>query len=114
RDADMLQRAGLIVESKEQRAHGVVSALVPAESGDHAVGGARVLDLDHRALARCVGTLLRFRHDPVEARTLEAGEPLGGDRSVARGRCQVEGWCHACEQALQFLSTLVLRRATKI
>ena len=40
-DADMLEHAAVIVESQEQRADRVPSALVPAESGDHTVGRAR-------------------------------------------------------------------------
>ena len=57
RDADVVQHAVIVVEAEQQRADGVLAALVPAEAGDHAVGGARVLDLEHRALARLVGAL---------------------------------------------------------
>ena len=51
-------------------------ALVPAEAGDDAVGGARVLDLDHRALAGLVRAVSRLRDDAVEAGAFEAREPV--------------------------------------
>ena len=61
----------------------LLPALVPAEAGDDAVGGARVLHLDHRALARLVDAVLRLGDHAVEAGALEARQPLAGD---ARGR----------------------------
>ena len=54
-DADVLQRAGVVVEAEQERADGrPLAALVPAEAGDDAVAFALVLDLEHDALVRLV------------------------------------------------------------
>src|SRR6185369_4773276 len=50
--ADVLQHAAVVIEAEQQRPDSVLAALVPAESRDHAIGGANVLDLEHRALPR--------------------------------------------------------------
>src|SRR5262245_49811526 len=50
-DADVVQRALVVVQAEKQRSdQRVLPVLVPAETRHHAVGGARVLDLDHGAL----------------------------------------------------------------
>ena len=46
--------------------------LVPAEAGDDAVGGARVLDLDHRALAGLIRPVDRLGDHAVEPGALES------------------------------------------
>ena len=75
-----MQHAVVVVEPEQQRAdERVLAALVPAEAGDHAVGGALVLDLQHHALARRVGERLGLRHHAVEAGAFEPLEPVGGD-----------------------------------
>src|SRR5581483_1270655 len=79
RDADVVQHAALVVQAEEQRPDDPFAELVPAETADHALGGARVLHLDHGALARLVGKLAQLRHHPVEARALEALEPVARD-----------------------------------
>src|SRR2546427_4916505 len=38
--ADVLQRAAVIVQAEQQRAHRVLARLVPTKSSHHAVGGA--------------------------------------------------------------------------
>ena len=50
--------------------------LVPAEAGDGAVGGALVLDLDHRPLAGLVRAIEPLGDDAVEAGALEPVEPV--------------------------------------
>src|SRR5262249_6404107 len=45
RDADVLEVAVLVVQAEQQRADDAGALLVRAEAGDHAVRGARVLDL---------------------------------------------------------------------
>ena len=67
-----------------------VPALVPAEAGDDAIGGARVLDLDHRALARLVARPTRLGDDAVEAGAFEARRASRRDRAIARHRREVE------------------------
>src|SRR5207247_4627979 len=66
-DADVMQHALAVVEPEQQRADELVlAALVPAKAADHAVGGARVLDLQHRALARRVRERLGLGDHAVE------------------------------------------------
>ena len=67
------------------------TVLVPAEPRDHAVGGALVLDLEHRPLARLIGRVEPLRDDTVQARAFEPLEPALRRRPVARRRCQVDG-----------------------
>ena len=89
-DADVVQRALVVVEPEQQRADQRAGALlVPAEAGDHAVGGAHVLHLEHRALARLVGGVARLGDHAVEAGALEAVEPVA---RRPRGRaCRASG-----------------------
>ena len=86
----MLQRAAVIVQAEQQRADRVLARLVPAKSRHHAVGGAGVLDLEHRALAGLVGAVETFRHHAVESCALEAVEPVGRERDVGGGRRQMD------------------------
>src|SRR3989441_3286870 len=65
--ADVVECSLRVVEPEEQRADPLArSLLVPAEAGDHAVGGAHVLDLDHHTLARLVDAGLVLGDHPVE------------------------------------------------
>src|SRR5256885_1177690 len=75
--ADVGAPAGIVVEAEEARAdHGAGSVLVPSEAGDRAIGGARVRDLEHRALARPVRLVEALGYHAVEARGLEAADPV--------------------------------------
>src|SRR5262249_52898899 len=85
RDADVLERSPVVVQAQQQRADDAFPFLVPAKARDDAVGGARVLDLHHRALAGLVGPALWLRDHAVEPRAFEATEPLAGERAIARG-----------------------------
>ena len=79
-----MQRALVVVEAEQQRAdEPVLSRLVPAKARDDAVGRARVLDLDHRALARLVRAVLRLGDHAVETGAFEPREPV---RRHARSR----------------------------
>src|SRR5262249_48551340 len=77
RDPDVLQRAVLVVQPEQQRADDSRALLVPAEAGDDAVCGARVLDLQHRALAGLVRALRTLGDHTVEPGALETPEPVG-------------------------------------
>ena len=82
-DADVLQRAGIVEETEQQRADcGALAFLVPAEAGDDAVAIALVLHLEHHALVRLVGAGTRLGHDAVETGALEAAEPIRGDARI--------------------------------
>ena len=64
-----------LVEPEQQRADRVRTRLVHPVAGDHAVGGPRVLDLEHDALVGLVGDRQRLGDHSVEAGALELGEP---------------------------------------
>jgi hypothetical protein len=109
----VVEDAGVVVEAEQQRADrlgaALLGALVPAEAGDDAVGGASVLDLQHRPLARLVRRVERLGDDAVEAGALELAQPRGGDLAVARRRRQVERRRRVREQRLESGAALVLR-----
>src|SRR5688572_27140726 len=106
----MVQYLPVVIEPEQQRSDGVPAALVPAEPGDHALRRSRVFDLDHRALARLIGEIRRFRDYAVETRAFEAGEPVHGERAIARHRRQVNRRADVAQQLLELLPALALRR----
>src|SRR5581483_4997776 len=101
-DADVVQPPAVVVQPEQQRSDELVlPRLVPAKTRDDAIRRARVLDLEHRALARLVYTVFRLRHDAVEARAFETLQPLGRDRDIARHRRQMNRRRHTVEQPLE-------------
>src|SRR5262245_53826573 len=105
----MVQVSFVIVETEEQRANGVVTALVPSESGDNAIGGARVLDLEHRTRAGHVRLRVRLGNDAIEAGTFKTFEPLRGNLAIACHRRQVDRRLHLREETLEFAAAFALR-----
>ena len=92
RDADVVQRPVVIVETQQERAHGRPRAvLVPAEAGDDAVAVALMLHLEHDPLVRLVEARRLLGHDAVQACALEAAEPVGGHAAIGGDRRQVDG-----------------------
>ena len=85
--ADRGQRAVVVVQAEQQRTDRVRPALVHPVAGDHAVGGALVLDLEHHPLVRLVGAVERLGDDAVQPGALELGEPAlrRSSRSVVAG-----------------------------
>ena len=113
--ADVVKGSVLVIEPEEQGSNErVLSILVPAESGDDAIRGARVLHFDHRALARLVDAELRLDDDPVEARALESRQPLCRGPRIACHRRQVNRRLDPGERALQQRPALGLRRLAQI
>ena len=114
-DADVLQVAGVVVETEQQRADGVsLAALVPAEAGDDAVAVALVLHLEHHALVRLVDAARRLRHHAVEAGALEAPEPVA--RRRARSRVAGVRWSGGCaprQQRLERRAPLAKRASAR-
>ena len=108
--ADVLQLAAVIVEAEEQRADRVLTCLVPAEASHDAVGGARVLDLDHRALTGLVRELGRLRDDAVQPRALELLEPFFRDVAVVRHEGEMERRTQPRKFLFQQPPALALRR----
>ncbi len=88
----------------------VLSALVPAEAGHHALGSALVLHFDHRALAGEILAAIQLRNHPVQAGAFEARQPIERDLPLARARCEVQGRPHLAQQLLE--SRAARRRAT--
>ena len=86
---DVLELPVGVPQAEEQRAdQRARPVLVPAEAGDHAVGGAGVLDLRHRPLARLVRAVGALGDHAVEAGALEDVEPVAGDRRIGGRRRQ--------------------------
>jgi hypothetical protein len=111
----VVERAGAVVEAEQERADELVLAvLVPAEPGDDAVRGARVLDLEHRALARLIGERVGLGHHAVEPGALEALEPVGGDGAIARHRRDVDRRLDAGEGLLEAGAALGLRAFAEV
>ena len=76
----MVELARLIVEAEQQGGDlGTVDAV--AEAADHAVGGAQLLDLQHRPLARLVGAVELLGDNSVE-RSAGLVEPGLSDRPI--------------------------------
>ena len=92
RHADVVQRARVVVEAEQQRADERPRALlVPAEAGHHAVRGARVLHLDHRALAGLVGACSRaWRSTPSSPAPSKRWNHSGATARSRRARREVD------------------------
>ena len=87
-----MQHAGVVVEARAAASRRrPCRVLVPAEAGHDAVGGAHVLDLQHRALAGLVGASTRASRSRRRARRLRtaASQSLGLG-AIARHRRQVQ------------------------
>ena len=90
-DADVLQRAGVIEKAEQERAdHCTLTVLMPAKTGNDTVTVALVLDLEHHALIRFVGSQNRFSDDAVETGAFEAAKPVRRNAQFASCGCQVE------------------------
>ena len=105
-----MQCAAMVVQSEQQRADEcVLAVLVPSKAGHDTVGRARVLHLDHGALARLVASVFGFGDHTVEAGPLETRQPLRRRPCVARHGRQVDRRTQRAECALQQAAPLRLR-----
>ena len=115
RHADVMQATAIVIQPEQQRSDQLVLAvLVPPESGDDAVGGARVLDLDHRALAWLIRAVERLRDHAIETGALESCQPLRRDSAIVRHRRQMDRRLRAAEQPLEAAAALALRDIAKV
>ena len=111
----MVERARVVEQAEEQRPDvGAGTVLVPAEAGDDAVGGPLVLDLEHRPLARLVGSIESLRDDAVETGALEPLEPVRGGGAIAGGRRQVDRRLGGAEDHLESRPPLALRDRAQV
>ena len=110
-----MERARVVEQAEQQRPDvGARAVLVPAEPGDDAVGRALVLDLEHRPLARLVGSVESLGDDPVETGALEPLEPVRGGRAIAGRRGQVDRRLGGPEDRLQSSPSLALRDLAQV
>src|SRR5262245_12007028 len=113
--ADVLERARRVVEPEQERAdRHSGTALVPAEARHHAVALPLVLHLEHHPLVRLVGAAFGLRHHAVQARALEASEPVGRGAALLGGRRQVQGRLGALEQRLELAAALAERAGAQV
>ena len=111
----MVQPARIVVQAEQERPDQLArSVLVPTESGDDAIGGARVLDLEHRPLARLIGAAGWLGDDAVQTGTFELGQPSGGQLPVSRAGGQVQGCFGLGQQALERRPPLDLRTRAQV
>ncbi len=80
-------------------------------TGDNALGGTRVLDLEHDALVGLVGPGQRFGDDPVEPGAFEELEPLLGDLAIRRRRGDVDRWSRVGQRVDQQLAAFLEAQA---
>ena len=104
----MVERA-VVVEQSEEEGPDDAAVLVPAEPGYDAVRRPLVLDLDHRPLALAVGVVEALGDDAVEARALEALEPLSGKLSISGRRGEVDRRTDRSQRPLEHLAALAQR-----
>ena len=79
-NADVLQRAGIVIQAKQKRAHrSALASFVPSKAGHDAIAVALMLDLEHHALVRLIGAGNWLGHDAIETRAFKAPEPIGCD-----------------------------------
>ena len=96
-------RTPVVVVQAEQERTDDPAVLVPAESGHHAVGGALMLDLQHRPLVLEVAQITGFGHHTVETGPFEPGEPVGGHVGVVVAGVTCTGGSASLERLLRAL-----------
>src|SRR5689334_3602244 len=99
-----MERAFLVIQSEKKRTDPILSALVPPEAGNHAVGRANVLHFDHRPLARLIGSGFRLGNHTVETSAFELVEPPGRHFAIPRHRREVKWRLCLGEKRLEFRS----------
>ena len=77
------------------------------------MNGAGVLDLEHRPLPRLVRIGEALGHHAVEPGALEAGEPVGRDRSIAGRRSRGAPAASASGRFLELLAPCLERQAAE-
>ncbi len=111
----MLQPSFVVVQAEEQGTYArVLPVLVPAEARDDAVSRARVLHLDHRALAGLIGPVDRLGDHAVEPGALESCQPFRRQRAIAGHRGQVNRRPGIGQQPLQAPAPLRLRDTAQV
>ena len=107
------RRRGRAAASRPPRAR-LPRCSCASEAGDHAVGGANVLDLQHRPLAGLVRPSSGLATMPSRPAPSKRSQPLLGDRAVARRRRQVERRARIGEQPLEGAAALIWARSSRL
>ena len=111
----MVELPGVVIQPEQQRADVRPGAvLVPAEAGNDAVGGALVLDLEHRPLPRLVPRLETLGDDAIEAGALEPIEPVRGLVPIRRRGRQVDRRLDAFQRRFEPGAAGGLRHVTQV
>ena len=113
RDTDVLKGAGAVVQPEHQ-APDDGSGLVQPVAGNHDVGGAHVLDLQHRPLVLLVGRPARLGDDAVQPGALKESEPVASEGRVVGGRGQVNRGGGFGQGLLEQGPSLLLRSARQV
>src|SRR5262249_1119706 len=104
-NADMMKRAGVIVQAQQQRSNGtLVAVLMPAKTGNDTIAIALVFDLEHDTLVGLVNACERLRDNTIESRTFESAKPVccdaqfsGCGRDVNWRQCRCQDRSQLCE-----------------
>ncbi len=114
-DADVVQHAAVVVQPQLQGAHGRagLGLGVPAQPGDHAVRGARMLDLEHGPLAGHVVAAGGLGDHAVQPGAFEDPEPFGRGVRVVGDRRGAQSAVVQAEAGEQF-AALGLRCAHEV
>src|ERR1700689_3262795 len=90
-NADVFQRAGIVIQAKQKRAHrSALASFVPSKAGHDAIAVALMLNLEHHALVRLIGAGNRLGDNSVEARAFKTSEPIRRDTCFASCRSQMD------------------------
>jgi hypothetical protein len=115
RHPHVVQASLVVIEPEQKRADELAgSGLVPAEPGDDAVGGSRVLDLQHGALAGLIGASRGLGHHAVEAGALEPLQPLDGEGPIARHRREMDRFTNVPDEPLEPRPPFLLRPLAQV
>ena len=110
----MVERAFVVIQPEQQRADDAFTFFVPAEAGDDAVGGARVLDLEHRALAGLYGPSTGFAITPSRPAPSKRDSHSAAIVLIARHRREMNRRRGIREQRFERAAAFGLRTFTQI
>src|SRR5580700_11540672 len=88
-NADVLQRARIVIQAEQKRAHrSAFASFVPSKAGHDAIAVSLMLNLEHHAFVRLIAAGNRLGHNPVEARAFKTLKPIRRDACFTSCGCQ--------------------------